>query len=105
MTFAQPHPDAIAALCYGDHGAPFDILGAHRLDSTTLIVRALRPDARDLTLIINGEGRHPMTCENEHGLYSVTITHAGDSQRITLKARPMRVRHWQSSIPTALGNC
>ncbi len=47
----HPHPDAITAISNGYHGAPFEILGSHRIDTDTLSIRAFRPTAKELYLI------------------------------------------------------
>ena len=45
------HPDAIASLLSGDHGAPFDLLGPHPVSDNQVSIRAFRPSAQSLTLI------------------------------------------------------
>src|SRR5688500_12070965 len=51
MAESTLHPDAVAALSHGNHGAPKDILGVHSLDAKNIVVRAFRPSAKDLYLI------------------------------------------------------
>jgi 1,4-alpha-glucan branching enzyme len=51
MTETKVHPDAIAALSHGNHGAPKDILGVHSLDAKKIVVRAFRPTAKELFLV------------------------------------------------------
>ena len=48
------HPDAINSLLSGDHGAPFDLLGPHDSDSSTLAIRAFRPTAQRLYVVNEG---------------------------------------------------
>ena len=66
------HPDALNALVYADHGAPFEILGPHPVDDKRLSIRALRPDAATLT-VITAAGRFPMTKIREEGLFEATL--------------------------------
>ncbi|PJF44677.1 MAG: 1,4-alpha-glucan branching enzyme [Phototrophicales bacterium] len=73
MTTTHLHPDAIAALVHGDHGAPFDILGPHPVDDQTVIIRAFRPTARELAVITEQHTRYPMTRIHEYGLFEVEV--------------------------------
>ncbi len=45
------HSDEINAICYGDHGSPFNILGVHPLENDKIVVRALRPNAQSLAFV------------------------------------------------------
>ncbi|MFQ3657435.1 MAG: 1,4-alpha-glucan branching protein GlgB [Anaerolineae bacterium] len=69
----QPHPDALNALAYADHGAPADILGAHPYQDTTTF-RAFRPDAVQMQLVI--EDQDPITMQKIHdgGIFEITLT-------------------------------
>ena len=68
------HPDGINALVFGDHGAPFDILGIHQLDAGQIVVRAFRPTATTLTLIdLISDKRHEMSRVHESGLFRVAV--------------------------------
>jgi 1,4-alpha-glucan branching enzyme len=70
------HPDAIAAISYGNHGTPYAVLGVHKLDEKQLIVRALRPNAKEL-YVIDETTKTPkklaMEDVNEHGLFTLTL--------------------------------
>ncbi|MDL1900564.1 1,4-alpha-glucan branching protein GlgB [Anaerolineae bacterium CFX9] len=73
-TVSNIHPDALNALCYGDHGAPFQILGAHQIDPEHISVRALRPNAREMHLVNDASGdSFPMTKHREQGFFEVTL--------------------------------
>jgi 1,4-alpha-glucan branching enzyme len=67
------HPEAIASLAYGDHGAPEEILGAQPVDDKTMVVRALRPHAKQL--ILQAGKQKPVTMEriHENGLFEATV--------------------------------
>ena len=64
------HPDAINALVHGDHGAPFDVLGLHPLDDETVVVRAFRPTAKNLYLVVGNE-QHEMARIRDEGLFEI----------------------------------
>lgn len=66
------HPDIIAAISYGNHGAPFAVLGAHAEEKGKVSVRAFRPTASDLYLVVNGE-RHEMQRLNEMGFFELSV--------------------------------
>ena len=84
---AQPpsvHPDAIAALMAANHGDPFAVLGPHRVGPRAWEVRAVLPEARAATLVMDGrtapfEKRHPdgfwvARVEGEHRpLYEIEV--------------------------------
>jgi 1,4-alpha-glucan branching enzyme len=73
------HPDALNALAYGDHGAPFDILGMHPADEKRVTIRALRPTAKTLAVVNELDGtKHEMTKLREEGLFELTLT--GDTK-------------------------
>ncbi|MBZ0296185.1 MAG: 1,4-alpha-glucan branching protein GlgB, partial [Anaerolineae bacterium] len=73
MTF-NLHPDAINTLIHGHHGAPFDVLGPHPAGDGKVSVRAFRPTAKDLSVVVEGTGkRHPMTRLRDEGFFEVTI--------------------------------
>jgi 1,4-alpha-glucan branching enzyme len=68
------HPDAINALIHGHHGAPFDLLGPHPAGDGMLSIRALRPTAKDLAVVIDDTGkRYPMTRLRGEGFFEVNI--------------------------------
>ncbi|TVR22793.1 MAG: 1,4-alpha-glucan branching protein GlgB [Anaerolineaceae bacterium] len=65
------HPDGINALVYGDHGAPRDILGLHRVDEG-YVARVFYPYARAAYLLADGE-RTAMTSLHDHGLFEAPL--------------------------------
>ncbi len=79
------HPDALNALLYADHGAPFEILGVHPADDGQFSVRAIRPYAESLTLITADGKRHPMTKLRNEGFFEVTLS-APEGFRYRLEA-------------------
>jgi len=64
---------ALDALISGDHGSPFDLLGAHVLDNGQTLIRALRPHASALTLLLPDDERAPMQKIRPEGLFEVTV--------------------------------
>jgi 1,4-alpha-glucan branching enzyme len=71
---AEIHPDALAALLNGDHGAPFDILGPHPVDEHHLSIRTLRPTAQTLWLVNEDTGeRLAMTRRHDIGFFEITL--------------------------------
>ncbi len=79
------HPDALNALLYADHGAPFEILGVHPADKGQFSVRAIRPYAESLTLITADGKRYPMTKLRNEGFFEVTLS-APEGFRYRLEA-------------------
>jgi 1,4-alpha-glucan branching enzyme len=82
------HADAINAIVYGDHGAPFDVLGKHAIDAKTTLVRAFRPTAAELTLIDKSTSKskkYAMERVHDLGLFEVTIKRASDKLRYVLE--------------------
>ena len=67
------HPDALNALVYGDHGAPFEILGPHAEGDQAVIVRAFRPNAKSLSVIVAGQPAQTMERVHDFGLYEARI--------------------------------
>ncbi len=69
------HPEALAALINGQHGAPFDLLGPHSVsDGEAVSFRAFRPTARTLTLVIEESGeRAAMERLHDAGFFAVTL--------------------------------
>jgi 1,4-alpha-glucan branching enzyme len=67
------HSDAINALVYGDHGAPLQLLGTHPIDDKTMLVRALRPTAKSLKIVVNKKKPIEMTRIHEAGLFEITL--------------------------------
>jgi len=71
---ANLHPDAINSLMHGHHGAPFDLLGPHPAGEGKLSIRAFRPTAKDVAVVVDETGtRHPMTKLRDQGFFEVTI--------------------------------
>ncbi len=80
------HPDAINALIHADHGAPFDILGPHATENET-IIRAFRPGAETLEVLLPKGKPHPMTRIHESGLFEVTLPDAPSPLTYRLQER------------------
>ena len=53
-TIPTVHPDAIAAIMGASHGDPFSVLGPHKVGPNTWEVRAVLPEARAASLILDG---------------------------------------------------
>ncbi|GAB4546998.1 MAG: 1,4-alpha-glucan branching enzyme [Anaerolineae bacterium] len=66
------HPDGINAILYADHGAPFDILGPHPHPEGGVVIRALRPDAARMTLLVD-KHNFPMEKVRNEGLFAVHV--------------------------------
>jgi 1,4-alpha-glucan branching enzyme len=70
------HPDAISALSNGNHGDPYSILGAHKIDNQLVSVRAFRPTANNLFVIDETENkaiRKEMQRINDAGFFELTL--------------------------------
>ncbi|MCU0513704.1 MAG: 1,4-alpha-glucan branching protein GlgB [Anaerolineae bacterium] len=65
--------DTINALIYGDHGAPFEVLGPHQAGAKTVVVRALRPTARTLAIQVGQKPPADMTRLHDTGLFEITL--------------------------------
>ncbi len=66
------HPEAIAALTGGTHGAPFDLLGIHPVSLESrpaLAVRAFQPQARAVAVLRDPGGPTLMTLVDPAGFY------------------------------------
>jgi 1,4-alpha-glucan branching enzyme len=59
------------ALVGGSHATPHDVLGVRLVDGGVL-VRALRPDAREVAVIVDGVGV-PMQRVHDHGLFAALL--------------------------------
>lgn len=71
------HPNAIQSLLDGDHGAPFDILGAHEVGAKKISLRIFRPDAKKVFVMMpHGKQtrRNEMTRLHDAGLFEFTIS-------------------------------
>ncbi len=66
------HPDAVQAVIQGDHGDPFSILGAHAVGDNAVSIRAMRPTARQLFVVLDG-AKHEMTRLRDEGFFALTL--------------------------------
>jgi 1,4-alpha-glucan branching enzyme len=64
--------DALNALAFADHGSPRDILGLHETE-TGVVVRALRPDARDMWLVSGKKKPQPMKRIHDAGIFELEV--------------------------------
>ncbi|HEU5470084.1 MAG TPA: 1,4-alpha-glucan branching protein GlgB [Actinophytocola sp.] len=71
---ALPPSEDLERLLGGAHHDPHSVLGVHSTDAGTTVARALRPEAKNVTLLA-GERRHPME-------------HAGDGLFVTELPEP-----------------
>ncbi|MBE2271673.1 MAG: 1,4-alpha-glucan branching protein GlgB, partial [Anaerolinea sp.] len=70
----QVHPDAIRDLLNATHGDPFAVLGAHVVGDNQLAIRAVRPSAKTLAVVIDATNeRFEMTKLRPEGFFEVTI--------------------------------
>jgi 1,4-alpha-glucan branching enzyme len=84
---AKLHPDAIAAVSFGNHGAPYEVLGVHQVDEGQIVVRAFRPTAKELFVIDEAATKSKklaMERLNEHGFYTVTLKGKADNFKYSL---------------------
>src|SRR4029079_18434623 len=67
-------PDLVS-LIRGQHGDPFRLLGAHVAPDGGVVVRALQPGARAVTLLLRHplEARVPMTRLHPDGLFEARV--------------------------------
>lgn len=73
------HPDALKALANGRHGAPFQILGKHKIDDKHFVIRAMRPTAKSMAVIDTFTGeRYPMEKLAAEGIFEVKISATAD---------------------------
>jgi len=71
---ADIHPDAIASLIDGDHGAPFDLLGPHPAGDGACSIRVFRPGARSASVMLDGSGEQvPMARLRDEGFFEATV--------------------------------
>lgn len=81
MTIVDIHPDEINALVHADHGAPGRLLGCHKYDEGSIIIRALRPDVAALYVVLDNEDtRHEMKKLHDGGLFELVLTATPDTQ-------------------------
>jgi 1,4-alpha-glucan branching enzyme len=87
------HPDAVESLLKSDHGAPYDLLGIHAVDDKTVSVRAFRPWAKTMALVVEpGGARHEMT-HVDGGLFEVTLAADKDKLRYRLEVNSHAGEH------------
>src|SRR5687767_10764442 len=68
------HPDAINSLIHGHHGAPFDVLGAHAISEDRVSIRAFRPNAKDIRVVVEETDKYySMTKLRDEGFFEATI--------------------------------
>lgn len=73
MVKSQLHPNEINALAYADHGAPRRVLGCHKVDNKTVVIRVIRTDAYRIFVVDEQNTRHPMTKIHEAGVWEVIL--------------------------------
>lgn len=64
----------VEAIVYGYHADPFRVLGAHPLpgrDAT--VIRAFLPDTDEASVIVDGDGTHPMVRTHPDGFFECVI--------------------------------
>ena len=85
------HPDALASLLNGDHGAPYQILGPQPSEAGQVSIRAFQPAMERMTVVndVTGE-RHEMNLLRSEGLFEVTITGAPAEIRYHSEAHTKR---------------
>ena len=68
-------PSDLDSLIRGQHGDPFSLLGAHVAPDGGVVVRALRPGARAVTLLLRHphDARVPMTRLHPDGLFEARV--------------------------------
>src|SRR5438876_12352763 len=75
---------ALTALAVGRSRDPFAVLGPHPIDSGGFIVRAYRPAARAIDLIVRETGeRRAMTPRDPAGVFEAVASSPGYRLRIT----------------------
>jgi len=67
-------PDELNSFLSGTHSDPFRILGPHRVGDD-LAIRAFRPDAQKIEIILNREANEPIAAERIHrdGFFCATV--------------------------------
>ncbi len=80
-------PDAIAAICGAYHGAPFDVLGIHKVQAGTtsaVAIRAFLPHARQVEVSPRSGKRHPMEKLHPDGFFEALFPRRKAIFRYTL---------------------
>ncbi len=68
------HPDALASLVNGDHGAPYQILGPQPADANQTSIRAFQPGLKSMTVVLDKTGKQfPMEKLRSEGFFAVTV--------------------------------
>lgn len=73
---AALHPDAIAAIMAANHGDPFSVLGPHQVGAGTWEVRAVLPEAKAATLLVDGK-RVPFERKHPDGFFVARVPSEG----------------------------
>jgi 1,4-alpha-glucan branching enzyme len=73
--------EELQSLLEGRHGAPARILGIHEVDANNVVIRALRSNARTITVVLDASGeRFAMTRAAPEGLFEVTVPGTTDTK-------------------------
>ena len=90
------HPDELASLVNGDHGAPYQLLGPHGIENGVLI-RAFQPNIVTLTVVDEATDQHyPMTRAHEEGLFETTVPLAKTEASGENGAQPALRYHYEA---------
>jgi 1,4-alpha-glucan branching enzyme len=73
MTISNILPGAIDALVNAYHGAPFQILGPHMVDDHRVVIRAMRPAASQLFIVLDKSRKVEMQRLRPEGLFEGVI--------------------------------
>jgi 1,4-alpha-glucan branching enzyme len=73
---------AVDRLVQGAHHDPHGILGAHPSGKGSTVVRTLRPDADEVTLVVIGGDRYPMKRVHDAGVFEVIIDGPASDYRL-----------------------
>src|SRR5215475_7455261 len=73
------HPDALTHLINGDHGSPYDVLGAHAGEQANEVsVRAFQPGVERMAVVNESSGeRTDMHRVHDDGFFEVTFSYTG----------------------------
>lgn len=68
------HPDALASLLNGEHGAPYQVLGPQPCNEGFVSIRAFQPGMERMAVVDDTTGaRYDMTKERPEGLFEATV--------------------------------
>ena len=73
--------DEIRALITAEHGDPFAVLGPHRDDTGALVIRALLPGARAVSVVGLGPNAIPLRALHRDGLWEAQIAPTATAPR------------------------